>query len=365
MYQTRTAAFPDCSPLTQCAATASCASSCTISLTPNPMTAFYGQNSILTATVNPVHATVSKVDFSSNNPTIASVDPASDGDEPYRTYVNGVQMGTTTITAVATLSPEGSCTANVPVTVESAAWFQTQGGDVHAQGSLTDKIPATALDPNLSLDLNNYSGVITHQSFGGVNLGEGYSSHNEANRWLAESSYQGKPYGSFDFFKKKYALQMTQDNFNGSLPAQDGIYYSNGSETLNGNQGDWDLTGNHWLVILVEGDVNIPFNVVMGQGSFLAIASSGKITFGNNVRKAQGMFVANGTIETGSSDRAFEGQGIFAANTFDLNRDFADSRNRTTPAETFKARPDFIMGSYKNKDENLWWFFQKWQELAP
>ena len=33
--------------------------------------------------------------------------------------------------------------------------------------------------------------------------------------------------------------------------------------------------------------------------------------------------------------------------------------------ETFVARPDFLMSSYKNKDENLWWFFQKWQELAP
>ena len=103
----------------------------------------------------------------------------------------------------------------------------------------------------------------------------------------------------------------------------------------------------------------------VNEGSFLAIASSGKMTFGNNVRKAQGMFVANGTIDIGSTDRAFEGQGVFAASGFGLNRDFGDARNRTTPAETFVARPDFLMSSYKNKDENLWWFFQKWQELAP
>ena len=77
------------------------------------------------------------------------------------------------------------------------------------------------------------------------------------------------------------------------------------------------------------------------------------------------MFVADGAIDTGSNDKAFEGQGIFAASTFSLKRDFADSRNETTPAETFIARPDFLMSSYKNKDENLWWFFQKWQELAP
>ncbi len=263
----------------------------------------------------------------------------------------------------AVLSPEGSCTTTVPVTVESAAWFQTQGGDIHAQGSLTDKIPATATDLNLSLDLNNYPGVVSQKD--GIDLGDGFSSKSTAGNWVASSEYKGKPYSTFDFFKKKYAMNMTTDNFNGSLPGTDGVYYSSGSETLNSDQGDWDLSGNRWLVILVDGDVNIPFNVVVGQGSFLAIASSGNITFGNNVRKGQGMFVASGIINTGSSDRDFEGQGIFAAQTFDLNRDFADARNRTTPAETFVARPDFLMSSYKNKDENLWWFFQKWQELAP
>jgi len=252
-----------------------------------------------------------------------------------------------------------------PTPIGGRAWFQTTGGDIHTEGDLRVSIPSTANNLNLSLEQNNYAGVITHQSFGGAYFGEGYPSNSEAGHWLAESKYEGKPYSSFEFFKKKYAMKMTTDNFDGSLPAQDGIYYSNGSETLNSNQGDWDLSGNRWLVILVEGDVNIPFNVIVEPGSFLAIASSGNITFGNNVRKAQGMFVASGTINTGSTDRDFAGQGIFAASQFSLSRDFADTRNETTPVETFIARPDFVMSSYKDADNNLWWFYQKWQELAP
>jgi hypothetical protein len=110
--------------------------------------------------------------------------------------------------------------------------------------------------------------------------------------------------------------------------------------------------------------VDIPSNVIVPEGSFLAIAVSGEIKFSESVAQAQGMFVAD-TIDTGENTKAFSGEGIFAANAFDLNRDFADSRNRTTPAETFKARPDFIMSSYKNKDENLWWFFSKWEEVVP
>jgi hypothetical protein len=110
--------------------------------------------------------------------------------------------------------------------------------------------------------------------------------------------------------------------------------------------------------------VTIPNDIKVNKGGFLALASSGKITFAGSVANAQGMFVAD-TIDTGSSATAFAGEGIFAASTFSLGRDFNDARNRTTPAETFVARPDFLMSSYKSKDQNLWWFFQKWQELAP
>jgi len=249
-----------------------------------------------------------------------------------------------------------------PTPIGGRAWFQTTGGDVHTQGDLRVSIPSTATNPNFSLELNNYPGVISHQSFGGAYFGEGYPSHSEAGHWLAESKYEGKPYFSFEFFKKKFAMEMTEENFDGSLPQVDGVYYAKSSKTLSGN---WTVPASRWLVILVEGEVTIPNDIKVNEGGFLAIASSGNIIFGSSVTQAQGMFIADGKIDTGSGSTAFEGQGVFAASDFSLSRDFANTLNETTPVETFIARPDFIMNSYKDADNNLWWFYQKWQELAP
>jgi hypothetical protein len=309
--------------------------------------------------VDPVGAaTVNFVEFSSVNPAVATVDVAGDDLVPYETKITGKAEGSTVMTVTALLnSPGDRCVKDIPIVVtRPRAWFQTQGGDVHVQGNLSDKIPSTATDPNLSLELNNYAGVITHLPGGQVSFGQGFSSNDTAGYWVAPSEYKGKPYSTFDFFKKKYAMNMAADNFNGGLPSGNGVYYSSTGQTLSGS---WVLGGNRWVIVLVEGNVTIPMNITVSSGSFLAIASSGKITFNGPVAKAQGMFVAE-TIDTSESNTAFAGEGIFAATTFSLERDFDDARNNTTPVETFIARPDFLMSSYKSKDKNLWWFFQKW-----
>jgi len=283
----------------------------------------------------------------------------------YGAAVYGVSSGTAVITGTAITNPSLSCTAQANVSVESSGWFQTQGGDIYTGASLSNNIPETATDRNLSLELNNWPGIITHQDNNGINLGQGYPSNDTDSHWLAESKYEGKAYGSFQFFKKKFAMDLSEETYvsgRGDLPAEDGVYYAQSSRTLSGN---WNVGANRWVVLLVEGDVNVNTNIVVPKGSFLAIAATGDITFADDITQAQGMFVADGTINTSESTEVFEGQGVFAANNFALGRDFGDETNETTPIETFIARPDFIMSSYKNSDYNLWWFFQKWQEIAP
>lgn len=364
MYQTGVCNYPDCAT-TQCVVHPNCVSSCTISLSPSPLNVGLDKSRVLTATVVPQHATVNQVSFVSGDSNIASVDPASDSNSPYATAVYGRVLGATQITATTTLSPEGSCTAVVETTVRPTAWFQTTGGDIYTGASLSDDIPSTADDRNLSLELDDWPGIVTHQDENGVNLGDGFPSNDTSNHWLAESKYEGKAYGSFQFFKKKFATDLGGETYGGGrgdLPGEDGVYYAQSSRTLSGG---WALGADRWVVLLVEGDVNINTNIVVPVGSFLAIAATGNINFAEDVTQAQGMFVADGTINTEESDQTFEGQGVFASGGFSLGRDFEDERNDSTPIETFIARPDFIMSSYQNTDYNLWWFFQKWQEIAP
>ncbi|MHB8279964.1 MAG: Ig-like domain-containing protein, partial [Candidatus Humimicrobiaceae bacterium] len=140
--QTRSCSPSGCASQSQCVADAACNPSCTISLSPSSLSLKTGNSQPLTANVNFQNSSVSRVDFSSGNSAIASVNPASSGSSPYNTNVYGNNVGSTTIAAQAVLSPSGSCSTSAPVSVEAKAWFQTQGGDVHAQGRISDRIPS-------------------------------------------------------------------------------------------------------------------------------------------------------------------------------------------------------------------------------
>jgi hypothetical protein len=312
--------------------------------------------------------TVSQVSFISGDTQIAQASPEVKTEWPWTTQVSGQRSGTTTLSAQVSLSPSGSCTSSLAtINVAVGGWFQTQGGDVYAGGDLQDNIPNQAENPNLSKELDGWWGIITHQDENGVDLWEGYSSNNADNHWLAKSSYEGKSYGSSQFFKKKFALDLTSETFvqgREDLPGEDGVYYAQSSRTLSGSS--WNLADDRWVVLIVEGDVNVETNITVPEGSFLAIVATGNINFDSDlVSNVQGMFVADGVIDTGDSANEFVGQGVFVGNNLSLGRDFNDDRNLTTPVETFVARPDFIMSSYKDATYNVWWFFQKWQEIAP
>jgi len=206
--------------------------------------------------------------------------------------------------------------------------------------------------------------VVAHQDEDGVNLGAGFSSNDTLNHWLSQSSYEGKPYGTFQFFKKKFAMELGEEDYADGW-AQDpatGVYYAKSGRTITGS---WDIAAGQWVVLMVEGniDINTPINVA--DGGFLAVVATGNITFTDEVGRVEGMFVADGTINTGSGPEEFTGEGVFVAQNFSLGRDFEDDILNQDPVELFRARPDFLMSSYQDSTYNVWWFFQKWQELAP
>ena len=336
---------------------------CTVSLAPGSLSLDVGESDLITANVTVQNGSVNRVDFSSSDSGVASIDPTSDSGSPYRTQVTGRSVGSAQVNASVSLNPSGSCSTGTPanISVEAAGWFQTQGGTIHAEGNLSNEIPSTAVDRNLSIAADGFPGVISHQSTTEANFGEGYPSSDDANHWLAKSSYQGKNFGSWTFFEKKYAVEMQTEDFTGTLPHQDGIYYSSSGKTL---QGNWNVPANRWLLVLVDGDITVPSNISVSNGSFLGIVSSGDINFENTTSQVEGMFIAGSTINTGDTNTQFQAEGFFAASQFILGRDLEGS-NPTTPAELFTFRPDFLINSYKDADYNLWWFDFKWEEIAP
>lgn len=365
--QTRTCTPAGCEAESGCIVDPACNPTCSVSLSPLSLNIQTGESDLVTANPSVLYTSVSQVSFSSADTGIVQVSPTTVGSAPYTTQIHGASVGTTTITATVTTNPAvAGCTASIPISVEAGGWFQTQGGDIYTGGNLNNNIPVSASSPNLSIELDDWPGIVSHQDTNGVSLGSGFPSKDTEGHWLAQSEYQGKPYDSFQFFKKKFATQIATENYpEGSgtnTPSENQVYYAKSSRTLSGN---WNIGAGRWIVLLVEGNVDINTNIIVPKNSFLAIAATGNITFDPSVTQAQGMFIADGVISTGTGANAFEGQGVFATTTFSLGRDLGGVQNETTPAETFVARPDFIMSSYQSAENNLWWFFQRWQELAP
>jgi len=119
---------------------------------------------------------------------------------------------------------------------------------------------------------------------------------------------------------------------------------------------------NEIIVILVNGDVSIDYDISVAEGGFLAIISSGNITIGNEVTNVEGVYVADGIISSGTSESQLIGEGIFTGWLgIDLRRDFNTIQNNTTPAEKFIYRPDLV--------RNVYHYLLKpkisWQEVAP
>ena len=363
--RTRSCSPSGCGSTSECVVDSSCAPTCTIGYP--PFTVNIQDDKTLTVNVYPnQYATgVDRVDFSESS-SLIDLAPASDSTSPYSTLVTGLAEGSTNISVTSYLTPSGSCNESVPVIVLAAGpWFQTQGGHVYSDGGINDSIPDTATDRNFSIAQNNYPGIVSYNSETSVDLWEGYPSDDTNDHWLASSTYQGKRFDTWSFFTRKYGERLTE-NFDGTLPGADGVYYSASDKTLSGN---WDLNSlpiGTWLIIMVEGDINIPVETTVPEGSFLALVAQNDIIFDGAVTQAQGMFVADNAIDTGTSDQRFDGEGIFASSSFVLGRDYeVVATNQTTPAEYFTFRPDFLISSFKDPDNNLWWFNSLWQELAP
>jgi hypothetical protein len=134
--------------------------------------------------VNPLNGSVSNVTFSSANPSIVSVSPASDSTSSYQTTGTGVSVGSTSITANVYMGGVFKCTDNSSVSVISPdPWWQVKDADVSTNGDLNSDVPASAGLFFDDIGAGGYPGVPSYgdtTNLNGANVSE--------TGWLVNSS---------------------------------------------------------------------------------------------------------------------------------------------------------------------------------
>ena len=249
------------------------------------------------------------------------------------------------------------------VSEQRLPWFQVDGGNIHADGgNVSVEIPSTcvgACDPYL---ITGTSGLVSYTA--GLSLGDfDVENINETgDEWRSQTDYQGDR-TDYGYFARILADDPVETEiWSGSEPVEDGVFLGEGVTQTTG--GDWDITGGQKSVILVPNDVVIENNINVADGSFLAIISSGNITVDDAVTNLEGVYLADGLINSceASSSVQLQAEGIFVGWTgINLCRDYGDDTNNTSPVEVFVYRPDLQVNAYNyllRSDYN-------WQEVAP
>lgn len=247
------------------------------------------------------------------------------------------------------------------------AWIQTEGGDVHAGGTIKVTIPID--DEPFSLESkvgNGFPGVVSYVSEDNLNPPNFSPGKTSVEEWLANSLAQRNNYDYF--WQLLGSPESADDHFAGDWDdtITTGFYYSDNSLTIDSS---YTLPSDQRIVILVNGELTIDKDIIVPIGSiteqnFLAFIVKGNIEISPDVENLQGVYIADGEFKTGASDNRFIGEGIFMANKFDLGpgrgRDLG-VRNQALPAEKFVFRPDFLINAYPG----LWTTSYLWQEVAP
>jgi hypothetical protein len=105
-----------------------------------------GEQTEMTANIAPPgNGPVSQVNFTSANPAIASVNPATDTTVAYTTTATANSAGSTAVTAEGIIYGGAYCSDTSTInSLPTAAWWQVVDGNVHADGGgVTSQIPSS------------------------------------------------------------------------------------------------------------------------------------------------------------------------------------------------------------------------------
>ncbi|MEW6716930.1 MAG: hypothetical protein AB1345_05455 [Chloroflexota bacterium] len=182
------------------------------------------------------------------------------------------------------------------VTNQREAWFQTEGGSVHANlGNVSSKIPSSCVEPACDPYLiTGEAGLVSYS--GGLDLGD-FSSANissSADDWQAQTSYQGLQTG-YGYFKRLLEEDPAGTvSWEGEAFSAPGVYQADAGVIMEGRM----IAGDEQFVAVVDGDVTVSGNIEVAEGGFLAVIASGNIIIADDVTDVAGVYIADGVIQT-------------------------------------------------------------------
>jgi hypothetical protein len=275
------------------------------------------------------------------------------------------------------------------------AWWQTYGGDL---GANKDRDPS----PNVYSDIPNNSSflsVSTPSTASGMLLyvgsvvpdfGTGLFVATTNPNWQVNASFDilNNNLEDFDYFRRLVDMLVIDNGHNDNskfnpsgkpdlsqmsgITNKAGVYGWNGDLTIS----DWNTpydVGNgltqEKIVIFINGNLTINTTEFKVKNThFLLFVVSGNIIINPSVTTLEGIYVANGTIQIGTSgqnlDSALKANGMFigwgdgGGEGIDFGRNLA---NDSLPAEVFTFRPDFLVNAPDFLKKHQFY----WQEITP
>ncbi len=254
------------------------------------------------------------------------------------------------------------------------AWFQAQGGDVYGATNVQSYAGPSASPRVIVADgAGGYPGIVSYGSSydfesSVTNAGETVVS---ATNWLVNETFSTMDF--YTTFWRRFGGPTTVDYDNTaaslSQPASRATPYLVSGPL--GTQGNWNIPDGEKLIFLVDGNITINGTITTTGTGMAVFITNGNITIASSVGVApasstpvvEGMYIANGSFNTGTSSSGVErfvGKGNFVAGSFNLQRDLGDDNASISP-ELFIWDPKILVHMPQAMMDVPYY----WQEVAP
>lgn len=351
------------------AVTTSLMSSCSVS--PSVITINQGSTQVISSTLTNGTG-IQKVNFTSNQPTNVSVNPATDTTFQYQTTISGLNPTTTPATVTSdfyTTTGTLACSASTKVTILPIdPWWQVENGDVSTNGDLTSSIPPGSFFEKTVASQN--PGI---PAYGGTtNLS---ATNVSAVGWLAASPITNLKVYDYQYLTNQIPADtvivplttniLDQATLDANITPSYGYYwykYDGSGSGLDLNLNSNLNIGTKKVILLVNSadfNINGNINLTDGKGFFMVLVGKGSAATKGNIvvdpaigggvaPNLEGIYEADGIFESGTTgtktDSTLWIRGSVAAYSgFSLKRDLGSTTNATTKAELFTFAPDQIM----------------------